>query len=176
VRDQTAGGYDFESFLAGAAPRLLRFAYLLTGDGHRAEDLVQEALVRTYVAWSRVVREDAFAYTRKILTNLYADWWRSGRWRERTVTEIAVAAPTNDPADEVAQRSWLVAALRGLTARERAVVVLRFMVDLTEADVARELGISVGTVKSTTARALRKLRVVDGDELPLVPSEKGQTP
>src|SRR5262249_14666150 len=99
---------------------------------------------------------------RKVLTNLYADWWRGGRWRERSMAELPAQLAGDDPASAVAERAWAVAALRVLTARERVVVVLRFMADLTEADVADELGISIGRVKSTTARALRKLRVADG--------------
>ncbi|HEX2416817.1 MAG TPA: SigE family RNA polymerase sigma factor [Micromonosporaceae bacterium] len=148
----------FAQFMHGNAQRLCRVAYLLTGDASRAEDLAQEALARTYGAWHRVRTDDAYWYARRVLVNLHTDWWRR-RWRERSVPQVPDAAGKGDPTDTTVNRDALKQALRALTPRERAVVVLRFYLDLSEAQVAQELRISTGTVKSTTSRALRKLRV-----------------
>jgi RNA polymerase sigma-70 factor (sigma-E family) len=150
---------EFVAFVQASTARLFRLAYLLTGDQHRAEDLTQDALARTYGAWRRVVREDAHSYARRILVNLHTDWWRVGRWREQSADEPVEPAPAPDPAAGVVRRDSVTRALRTLTRRERAVVVLRYYADLSEVDIAHELNISVGTVKSTAARALRKLRV-----------------
>jgi len=147
----------FAEFMRGSADRLGRLAYLLTGDRHRAEDLTQDALARTYAAWPRVVHEDAYGYTRRVLVNLHIDWWRVRRRRERPASQPP-ARHDPDPAHVVAERDWAVRALGQLSRRERAVVALRYFADLTEAAVAQELGISIGTVKSTNARALARLR------------------
>jgi RNA polymerase sigma-70 factor (sigma-E family) len=149
---------SFADFMRGNAARLFRLAYLLTGDRHRAEELTQDALARTYQAWQRVLDDDAYAYTRRILVNLHTDWWRARRWREQAVAEPPDATGAPDPAVSVSQRDWAVRTLLRLSRRERAVVVLRYYADMSESDIARELGISPGTVKSTAARALEKLR------------------
>ncbi|MGH3738056.1 MAG: SigE family RNA polymerase sigma factor [Micromonosporaceae bacterium] len=149
---------EFTEFMRGSADRLCRVAYLLTGDRSRAEEMAQDALARTYRAWKRVRGDDAYAYTRRVLVNLHTDWWRR-RWREYSVPEAPDRAATGDPASGVTDREVLAQALRVLTPRERAVIVLRYYLDLTEAQAADELGVSVGTVKSTAFRALRKLRV-----------------
>lgn len=149
---------EFVAFVSGAQLRLHRVAWLLTGDVHRAEELVQESLVRTYGAWSRVRHDDPFAYTRRVLVNAKTDSWRRRR-REDLVSQDP--EPTTPRADEFARvdgRLELAAALRALSARERAVLVLRYFVDLSEVDTAAELRVSVGTVKSTASRALAKLR------------------
>lgn len=148
---------DFVEFARGSSARLLHAAYLLTGDRHQAEDAVQTALVRTYAAWRRI-SQNAYAYARTVLVNHVTDGWR------RPIRERAVESPPEPPsagdlADAVTRRRWLVDALASLTARERTVIVLRHFFDLTETDVAVELNISIGTVKSTNARALAKLRV-----------------
>jgi RNA polymerase sigma-70 factor (sigma-E family) len=152
---------EFDEFAAAAWPRLRWTAYLLVGDRHLAEDLAQTALVRTYAAWRRVRRDDAMAYARKVLVNANID-----RLRRRTATEVPLAqAPSESPqptGDPVADRDALVRLLGTLTAVERKVVVLRYLYDLTEPMVAAELGVSVGTVKSTTSRALAKMRVSTG--------------
>lgn len=108
------------------------------------------ALVRTYAAWSRVRRDDAFAYARRVLVNHLTDRWRR-RLREYPTDDLPEPPGGPDPADEVATRHWLTAVLATLTVRERAVVVMRYLFDLPEAAVARDLGISVGTVKSTSS-------------------------
>jgi RNA polymerase sigma factor (sigma-70 family) len=117
--------------------------------------------VRTYVAWSRVRRRDAYAYARRILVNHLTDGWR--RPLREHATDVLPEGPARaDVAEEVSRRRWLVDALNRLTDRERAVIVLRHYFDLPEADVAGELKVTVGTVKSTNARALEKLRISAG--------------
>ena len=119
---------------------------------------MQEALVRTYGAWSRIQNDDPAAYARRVLVNARTDSWRRRR-REHLVEEPPEPPPSpRDPVAGVDQRLALVSALRRLSARERAVIVLRYFVDLSEADTAAELGVSVGTVKSTASRALARLR------------------
>lgn len=148
---------DFREFVRDSSRRLLHIAELLTGDLHRAEDLVQTALARAYPRWSRIRREDAFAYVRACMVNASRDWWRRGSWREGP-PEVQDRASGHDPIASHAERDAVLRELASLTRRERAVIVLRFYEDLTEAAVADQLGIAVGTVKSTTARALSKLR------------------
>jgi RNA polymerase sigma-70 factor (sigma-E family) len=153
---------EFVAFAEGASSRLLHAAYLLTGDRHLAEDAAQTALLRTYVAWPRIRRDDAYSYARTVLANFVIDGWRRPL-RERA-TETVPERPTgHDVAADVSRRRWVVEALGTLPARERAVVVLRHFFDLSEADVARELNISIGAVKSMGSRALAKLRVHDND-------------
>jgi RNA polymerase sigma-70 factor (sigma-E family) len=152
------GDEDFAEFARASYTGLRHAAYLLTGDRHNAEDAAQTALVRTYAAWSRVRRDDAYAYARKVLVNHVTDRWRR-RLREYPTGDLPDNPGGPDLADEVALRQWVTGALAALTARERAVVVMRYLFDLPEAAVARDLGISVGTVKSTSSRALAKLRV-----------------
>jgi RNA polymerase sigma-70 factor (sigma-E family) len=152
------GDEDFAEFVQASSPGLLRAAYLLTGDRHVAEDAAQTALVRTYAAWSRVRRDDAFAYARRVLVNHVTDRWRR-RLREYATGALPDQPARTDVAEEVATRQYLIGALASLTARERAVVVMRYFFDLPEATVASELQITVGTVKSTSARALAKLRI-----------------
>ena len=149
----------FTEFMSQSAHRLYRVAYLLTGDRGQAEELTQSTLVRTYTAWHRIRREDAYAYARRILVNLHTDWWRGRlRW-ERPVAQPPETSAGGDPAAVVVERQQVARALQGLTRRERAVVVCRYFLDLSEQQTADELGIAVGTVKSATARALAKLRI-----------------
>jgi RNA polymerase sigma-70 factor (sigma-E family) len=151
------GDEEFVEFAQASSGGLLHAAYLLTGDRHAAEDAVQAALVRTYAAWSRVRRDDAFAYTRRVLVNYVTDRWRR-RLREYPTGEVPEQPSRTDLAEEVALRQWLIGALARLTLRERAVIIMRYFFDLSEAAVADDLGISLGTVKSTSSRALAKLR------------------
>lgn len=162
------GDTDFVDFATAASTRLQRAAYLLTGDRHQAEDAAQTALVRTYAAWSRVRRDDAFAYARRVLVNHLSDGWRRPL-REYPTERMPdpASAVEDDPANRVAQRDWLLTALRRLSPRERTVVVLRHYFDLSEIDVASQLNVSVGTVKSTNARALTKLRVSTDHDNPV---------
>lgn len=155
---------EFDAFATTAWPRLRRSAYLLTGDDHLADDLTQAALERTYSRWSRVRQQDAVAYARRILVNLNIDRLR----RRRGVVEVSEAALATRPVRDVDRvmvedRDELVRLLAGLTDKERRVVVLRHYFDLSEAQTADELGVAPGTVKSTSARALAKLRVLATD-------------
>jgi RNA polymerase sigma-70 factor (sigma-E family) len=152
------GDEEFTEFVQACSPRLLHAAYLLTGNRHTAEDAVQTALVRTYAAWPRVRRADAFAYARRVLVNHVTDRWRL-RGREYATDDVPERAEVADVAEEVTQRRWLIGALGSLTPRERAVIVMRYFFDLPEVIVADELHITVGTIKSTSSRALAKLRV-----------------
>jgi RNA polymerase sigma-70 factor (sigma-E family) len=151
---------SFEEFVRSCSYRLFRVGCLLTGgDTHRAEDLVADALARTYLAWPRVRSGDAFGYARRTLVNLHTDWWRRLRQRELITSRLPEGADGTDHSADLARHDSVMRSLRRLTRRERAVVVLRYFLDLTEQDTATELGVSLGTVKSTNARALAKLRL-----------------
>jgi len=165
------GDEEFTEFAQASYGGLRHAAYLLTGDHHAAEDATQAALVRTYAAWARVRRDDAFAYARRVLVNYVTDRWRR-RLREYPAGDLPERAAGPDLADDVALRQWLIAALAGLTARERAVIVMRYLFDLSEATVARDLGVTLGTVKSTSSRALAKLRVGADPEVPAIGGER----
>ncbi|MFE7223734.1 SigE family RNA polymerase sigma factor [Nocardioides sp. NPDC057577] len=145
---------EFDDFVASCSTRLLRTAYLLTHDRGRAEDLLQTALVKAWLSWSRI-ESDPVAYVNKILVNTYATWWRR-RWNgERPTPELPEAGYDEDRAET--HDLW--AALGRLPAKQRAVIVLRYMEDLSEAETARLLGCSVGTVKSQRVKGLAKLRL-----------------
>jgi len=148
---------EFETFVAQAWPRLLRSAWLLTGDWHRAEDLVQTVLARAYGRWSRLANSNPEAYLRAMLATTYLSWWRR-RWRGEIPYERLPEHAAGDEHRGVELRHTLAEALLRLPARQRAVLVLRFHGDLTEAATAQALGLSVGTVKSYTSRALATLR------------------
>jgi RNA polymerase sigma-70 factor (sigma-E family) len=147
---------SFEEFAAARAGALLRYAHVLTGDRARAEDLVQDALAGVYRHWSRVGDGSPEAYVRRSILHGYLGRWRRiGRW-EQYGTAPEVAQP--DLADAAVERDALRSALAGLPPRMRAVLVLRFYEDMTEAQAAAVLGVSIGTVKSATSKALAKLR------------------
>ncbi len=148
---------QFAAFVAGRGPALQRTAYLLTGDWGLAEDLLQTALARSYLAWGRIRHDDPEGYVRKVLANTHASWWRR-KWRGEAATDVLPESGYDGHAG-VDERLALAVALRALPPRQRAVVVLRFHEDLTEAAVADALGCSVGTVKSQTSKALAKLRL-----------------
>ena len=155
---------DFDDFAGAAWPRLRWSAYLLTGDHHLAEDLTQGALARTYARWSKVRRDDAMAYSRRVLVNLNIDRLRRRRLREVPESHAPEVVAPDRPAEDLAVRTEVLDLLATLTDKERRVVVLRHYFDLSEADVAAELGIAPGTVKSTLSRALGKLRVSATEE------------
>ncbi|GIJ38765.1 SigE family RNA polymerase sigma factor [Micromonospora andamanensis] len=154
------GDTEFAEFARVASGRLVHAAFLMTGDHHQAEDAAQTALVRTYAAWSRVRDDDAYGYARTVLVNHLVDGWRRPI-REYPSDDIPEQR-RGDVADEVTTRRWLLGVLGALSPRERAIVVLRYYFDLPEAQVARELDVSLGTVKSTSSRALEKLRTAGG--------------
>lgn len=146
----------FDEFVAARSGSLLRTAYLLTHDHALAEDLLQTALAKAWFAWRRVHGEPE-PYVRKILVNTYASWWRR-KWNGEQPTETLPERVLEDVSDAVAPTD-LWSAMGRLPRRMRAVVVLRYFEDLTEAQTADVLGCSVGTVKSQTSKALAKLRI-----------------
>jgi RNA polymerase sigma-70 factor (sigma-E family) len=157
--------YEFDEFVIVAWPRLCRAARLLTGDAHEAEDLTQTALARTYAVWRRVRRDDAYSYARRVMVNASIDRHRRRRWREVTLSEPDEQRPAPDEVAAVERRDEIARLLAGLTPRERAILVLRYYFDLSVAEVAGELTTSVGTVKSTSSRALAKLRINLGESI-----------
>jgi RNA polymerase sigma-70 factor (sigma-E family) len=164
--DQVRG--EFEDFVAGSSDSLLRTAFLVVRDLSMAEDLVQECLFRVARRWPKVrSMEHPPAYARRILVNLTLDGAK-GRHRQSAELHPADRLPMEDRHDEAAARalvevdttSELIDALGKLAPRQRAALVLRYFDDLSEAQVAEAMGCSVGTVKSTTARALERLRTL----------------
>jgi RNA polymerase sigma-70 factor (sigma-E family) len=152
---------EFSEFMQDRWPTLVRFGYGLTGDVGLAEDLAQTALARAYASWPRVCRAgDPDAYVRKIMLNA-----NYSRFRKRRVAEspagLTPGREIADPADPREDRAALMAALRGLPHGQRAVVLLRYWLGMTETEAAAALGCSVGNVKSQASRALAKLRISD---------------
>ena len=150
---------EFAAYMAARQASLLRTAYLLTGDQHTAEDLVQTAFAKLYLSWDKVQRRELVdGYVRRILVNENNSLWRRA-WKRRetstdTVPDHRAVTDTHD--DGVKAALWDF--VQSLPRKQRAVVVLRFYEDLSEAEVADILGISVGTVKSQSSRALAALR------------------
>jgi RNA polymerase sigma-70 factor (sigma-E family) len=150
---------DFREFVVARSPALLGTAYLLTGDRGAAEDLLQVTLLKAYRHWSRIrAAGNPEAYVRRAMSNQRISWWRRRRVVEsdRALPDL----PAGDGVASVEQRDELWRALQLLPPRTRAVLVLRYWEDLPEADTARILGCSVGTVKSLASRGLRRLREV----------------
>lgn len=150
---------DFDAFVAARSRPLLKAAWLLTGDWHSAEDLLQTALAKSYLAWGRVHRTgNEEAYVRRVLVTTYITWWRRA-WRvERPTGEVPEVEKPEDPYAQVDLQQTVLAALGLLPRRQRAVVVLRYYCDLSESETAQALSCSVGTVKSQAAKGLAKLR------------------
>lgn len=146
----------FRTFVETNGATLLHAARLLTGDHHRGEDLVQSALTKVYLKWDRV--DAPLAYARKALVTGHIDSTRRRWWGERP-TEVLPDEPGADGLAASDERDELRRLLGGLSPRERAVVVLRYYCDQSEQETAAALGMPVGTVKSTCARALARLRV-----------------
>lgn len=149
----------FDEFARARMPELLRFGHALTGSPHAAADLVQDALERTMLAWSRVENQgDPEGYVRRIMVNRNISIWRKFG-REHPTDEIFDRGTEDTHLDDDLWR-----ALKSLPTKQRAVIALRYYEDMSEADIARTLGCSVGTVKSQASKALAKLRL-------LVPSQ-----
>lgn len=149
---------EFVQFVRTSSPGLLHTAWLLCGDAHRAEEMVQESFERVYLKWGRVTKDgQPLAYTRRVLINLNTDRWR--RTRKESLTSDGELRDAATPRGScVEDRDLVVRLLRLLPQREREVVVLRHYADLSEHDVAELLGVSVGTVKSSASRGLATLR------------------
>ncbi|EST23856.1 SigE family RNA polymerase sigma factor [Streptomyces roseochromogenus] len=156
---------EFQSFMVGRWPRLMRTAFLLTGEQHAAEDLVQSTLERVYVSWRKVgAADEPEAYVRRVMINLHA------RKHRRRLKEFLAPKDDSglmhevaDTGDRIAQaddRRALLTALAQLPVRQREAVVLRYWEDLTETQAAEAMGCSVGTVKSNAAKGIAKLRAI----------------
>ena len=158
LTDQAEADEQFRQFVLGCQPRMVHLADLLTRDRGRAEDLVQHAFTKAYAVWGRLRHQSPEAYVRRCVTNAYIDWWRRRPWRERSTDTVDYLPTSDDLAAEVAERDAVLRALARLTRRERTVLVLRYYCGLSEGEIAAELAIRAGTVKSTAARAMGKLR------------------
>ena len=149
----------FAQFVEARQRALQRTAWLLTGDWAAAEDLVQTALVRSWPRWERINRrDDPEIYVRRAMVNTWASWRRRRWWGERPSEAVPEVQAAGDVAAEAAVRVTVQGALRSLTARQQTVLVLRVFDDLSEAQVAQVLDCAVGTVKSTLAHAVARLR------------------
>lgn len=160
----------FGRYVASRQHALLRTAVLLTGDVQLAEDLLQTALSRLYSAWHRVEREEALdAYVRRTMVNLHISWWRRA-WRHReTTVDPADLAPhqranTANIDVQIVERAALWRVVQMLPPRQRATIVLRYYVDMSEAQTAEAMGCTVGTVKAATSKALARLRPLLAEE------------
>ena len=154
---------DFTSYVAARRPALLAAAHGITGDRHSAEDLLQTTLARVYLSWDKIRdHRAADAYVRRAMVNQHHSWWRRGWRRHENVVadpaeaETAAAVVDPDLAEDERARLWRM--VRGLPERQRAAVVLRYYEQLTEAETAQVLGVSVGAVKSNTSRGVAALR------------------
>jgi len=158
---------EFREFMHARWPAMVRLAYGLTGDQGHAEDVAQAAFARAYASWPRVKRSgDPDAYVRQIVINENRNRFRKHRVAEQLTDSVLIDVPWTDATSESDERSALIAALQRLGPRQRAVIVLRYWLDLTEQETAAALNCSVGTVKSQASRALATLResieLVDG--------------
>ncbi|MET7606908.1 SigE family RNA polymerase sigma factor [Streptomyces avermitilis] len=171
-----AGQESFREFVANRSSALLKTAVLLSGgDRHAAEDLLQNALIKAADRWSRI--DEPEAYVRQVLYRQQVSRWRlKWRCRELSVAEPPEAGTGPDAASAAELRLVMRGALARLTARQRTVLVLRYFEDLPESDVARILGCSVGTVRSTTHRSLARLRTLAPELAALGPADAEQEP
>ena len=155
---------EFAEFALARSGALHRAAYLMVGDTQLAQDLVQEALTKTYVAWPRLRDpRNAEAYCRKAITTTAISWFRRKGWDNERPTEALPESAHRGHDVAVAERDALWRALQTLPPRQRAALVLRFFEDLTEAQTAAALGIGPGTVKSIGRQALARLRTLAPD-------------
>lgn len=156
---------DFCAFVVAHQTQLLRFAWVLTADWALAEDLVQTSLMRCWPHWSRISEGNPEAYVRRTLVNTAATQSKR-RWRREVVGLPERTLAAADGTDETDVRASLAPALLSLPPRQRAVLALRFLADMSEAQTAEVLGCSVGTVKSSTSKALGKLRLDPAVDVP----------
>ena len=152
---------DFDAYVRASGPRLARLAFLLTGGHDTAEDLLQTAYAKVLPRWRQVSRyDDPDAYLRRVMVNTRTSWWRQVRGRESVRADVPDVATSPDVADGEAALDEVLAALRSLPRRQQVAVVLRHYCDLSEAETAAVMGISVGGVKSQTSKGLAALRTV----------------
>lgn len=149
---------DFEAWLVVRQPALHRTAWALTGNPHDAADLLQTALAKVYLSWDRVSRADSIdSYARRVLVNEHTSLWRRAfKRREHSTYEVPDRGATDNYDEGTSHELWRF--VQTLSPRQRAVVVLRYYEELSEAETAEVLGVSVGTVKSQCSRALATLR------------------
>ena len=149
----------FSGFVAARSTALLRTAYLLTGDRGQAEDLVQTALAKTYLAWDRIADIEAVeAYVRRTMVTTNISWWRRRRVREVTVAEVPDAPTWADESQLAVERESIWRLLGGLPPKQRTALVLRYWAGLSEAEIAHEMSCAPGTVKTHAARGIATLR------------------
>ncbi|RKS69234.1 RNA polymerase sigma-70 factor (sigma-E family) [Motilibacter peucedani] len=154
----------FDRLLRDRSAALLRTAYLLTGDRHLAEDLLQSALTKTFQRWSTLRDEAAGeAYVRKVMVSIYTRWWQR-KWNGERPTAELPDVELLDPYGAADEREYVRRLLTSLPRRQRAVIVLRFYEDMSEKDIAEALEISTGTVKSTASAAMTRLRTMIAEE------------
>jgi RNA polymerase sigma-70 factor (sigma-E family) len=148
---------EFDEFVRARHERLCRIAYVLCGDWQHAEDMVQTALAKTYVAYRRHPIDHLDAYVHRALVTTHVSWWRR-KWHGEVATGALPDTATHDPYASSDTRAAVLAALATLPKRQRAVLALRYLADLSETETAEALGCPVGTVKSNANRALATLR------------------
>ena len=166
VRSQVSGqdrvsarDADFEAYMLARHSGLLRTAYLLTGDQHTAEDLVQTALAKLYLSWDKVQRRELIdGYVRRIIVNEHNSLWRRAWKRRELSTDTVPDRPTVADRHDEGRSAALWEFVQTLPRKQRAVIVLRYYEGLSEAETADILGISIGTVKSQASRALAGMR------------------
>jgi len=162
VADRTRDA-DFAAYMQARQPALLRTAFLLTGDRHTAEDVVATALAKLYLSWDKVRERDSVdGYVRRIIANETTSLWRRP-WRRREVVADALPERSHEERYDDGRATEVWRAVTSLPSRQRAVVVLRYYEELSEAEIADVLGISRGTVKSQASRALATLRATHPD-------------
>ncbi|RCG29014.1 SigE family RNA polymerase sigma factor [Sphaerisporangium album] len=165
---------EFRQYVVARGPALLRVAYQLTGQPADAEDLLQAALAKTYLAWDRINdRASLDGYVRRAMVNINISWWRRRKLEEYPSEELP-DTPVRDGPTPGEIHELLEQAIDRLPARQRTAILLRYYEDMTETEIATTLGISIGTVKSTVSRAMAKLR---GDLVvvePCVPETRPQ--
>jgi RNA polymerase sigma-70 factor (sigma-E family) len=170
---------DFDAYVRASGPRLKRLAFLLTGDLYTGEDLLQSAYAKVLPRWHLVRRyENPDAYVRRVMVSIRTSWWRRLRDRELLTGEVpdrpqspgVGSAPGRDVAADEAESDRVLRALRTLPRRQQVAVVLRHYCDLSEAETAAVMGISVGGVKSQTSKGLAALRIT------LTPSTSSEEP
>jgi RNA polymerase sigma-70 factor (sigma-E family) len=163
---------EFEAFAAAQGAGLVKLAFVVCGDRERAQDAAQEALIRVYQRWSRI--DDPLAYARRTAVNATRQDWRRERRTDRTnaaIRELVSRQQFDHPQERLLQRNALMAALDALPHAQRAVIVLRYGLQLSEAETAITLDIPIGTVKSRVTRGLARLREILDAEPFLTPTE-----
>ena len=164
----------FTEFMSVRSASLFRTAYLIVGDHQLAQDLLQESLIKTYMAWPRLRdTSKAEAYTRRTIVTTAISWRRRRSFHERPTDPLPETA-VPDPGEVVTTHASLLAQLRTLPPRQRAAIVLRYYSDLSEAQTAEVMGCSVGTVKSQVSHGLARLRQGLGQSFDATTPDEGK--